>query len=335
MNIEDDYTLTRSSSGVNGPEIEDERDLRQLVRICWLYYMEGLTQKEIGERLNLSRIKVNRLLQHARSTGVVQITIQGPDTQFVAQEQALCAKYGLRDAVVVMDTENGAAQYRRLAEGASDWLMARLAPGMSVGLSLGRTISCLPEVFKPANTVDCSFTEIIAGASDHTGTFRSYNVTSRMAELVGGQASYWYAPTVVSSRELYHMLLKEAPVAEALERARHCDIALQSVGALDRDALLYKAGYLNDADLEAIKEAGVVGDVLGHFVDCDGEPVPNHLDERILSLSLEDMRQIPLNVCVAGGPAKFEVIRAVMRAGLFNVLITDAATAHALLADTD
>ncbi len=152
-----------------------------------------------------------------------------------------------------------------------------------------------------------------------------------MAELVGGQASYWSAPTVVSNRELYRMLMNETQVAEALERARRCDIALQSIGTVNEEALLYKAGYLTAEDMAVMRAAGAVGDVLGRFIDRDGEPVPNPLEERILALSLDDLRAIPWSVCVAGGPDKVDAIFAAVRARIFNVLITDAVTARMLL----
>ncbi|MFN2147675.1 MAG: sigma factor-like helix-turn-helix DNA-binding protein, partial [Anaerolineales bacterium] len=44
------------------------RDDRSLLgKISWHYYVDGLTQKEIGERLGLSRLKVVRLLKRARA----------------------------------------------------------------------------------------------------------------------------------------------------------------------------------------------------------------------------------------------------------------------------
>ncbi|WP_236858224.1 sigma factor-like helix-turn-helix DNA-binding protein [Cereibacter sphaeroides] len=33
-----------------------------MARVAWLYYNDGLTQNEVGEILNISRIKVSRLL---------------------------------------------------------------------------------------------------------------------------------------------------------------------------------------------------------------------------------------------------------------------------------
>lgn len=314
----------------NQPQNED-RAQQQLLRISWLYYMEGLTHREIAERLGLSRVKVTRLLQQARNAGIVEIKINGANTQYMQLEQRLCETFNLRDAVVLMEAETGEPLYRVLAKGAADWLAARLEPGMSVGLSLGRTISHLPNAFEPNRKINCSFIEIIGGASDGVSSFESYSVASRMAEIVGGRAQYIYAPTIVSNKELRSMLLNEASVAEAMERARKCDIILQSVGVLNEDSLPYQKGYLSAEDLEIMQQAGAVGDVLVRFIDKDGQQVVNPLSQRIIALTLEDLKNIPWNVCVSGGAEKLDIILGALRAGVFNVLITDAGVAQALL----
>ena len=41
-----------------------------LVKVAWYYYMEGLTQQTIGDYLGIPRLRVNRLLDKARRTGI-------------------------------------------------------------------------------------------------------------------------------------------------------------------------------------------------------------------------------------------------------------------------
>jgi DNA-binding transcriptional regulator LsrR (DeoR family) len=47
-------------------------------RVLNLYYVDELTQAEVGRRLGLSTAKVNRLLQQARQQGMVEIIIHPP-----------------------------------------------------------------------------------------------------------------------------------------------------------------------------------------------------------------------------------------------------------------
>jgi lsr operon transcriptional repressor len=304
---------------------------RLLVRIALMYYNDGYTQKEIGEQLNLSRIKVNRLLQEAREVGIVEININTPPDVYANLEQALYNRYGIRDAVVVPEAEPGEALYLALAEGAAEWLADRLIDGLVVGLGQGRTISTIPHVFTIDRSVDCTFVEIVGGANSKSGGFGSYNITSKMAELVGGQASYVYAPTIVSSKATRDTFLRESSITSALDLARRADIVMHSVGPVDRSALLYIHGYLDDDELERLRALGAVGDTLSQFFDETGKYVQHSICERVVGLSLDDLRQIPYSVVVAGGLEKVPVLQAAMRSRLLNVLVTDVATATALL----
>lgn len=46
-----------------------------LARIAWFYYHDGLTQGDIGDLLGLTRLKVSRLLEKGRQSGVIQVQI--------------------------------------------------------------------------------------------------------------------------------------------------------------------------------------------------------------------------------------------------------------------
>jgi len=59
----------------NGEWSYADTDEEILTRIAWYYYNDGLTQNEIGEKLNMSRIKVSRLLESGRRSGIIQVRI--------------------------------------------------------------------------------------------------------------------------------------------------------------------------------------------------------------------------------------------------------------------
>ena len=306
---------------------------RILVQVAWLYYKEGLTQREIGEKLGLSRVTVNRLLQRARERGIVQVHIDAPDARYLELESALRQAFGLRDAVVTppLAPEDREARYVALARAGAEWLLSHLRDGMRVGLGMGRTVAHLPQFFAPTRTIACAFAEVVGGAATRTDGFSTYNVTSRMAELAGGRAEYIYAPLLASTRALRDSLMVEPTVAEALARARASDILIQSVGPVDESALLFIHGHLDLAELHELQVRGAVGDMLGQYFDAEGHLVPNEVSARVVGLSLKDVAQIPLSVVLAGGQEKVPVLMAVLRGRLCNVLITDAWTAQRIL----
>ena len=74
-----------------------------------------------------------------------------------------------------------------------------------------------------------------------------------------------------------------------------------------------------------------MGDILGHFFDLDGQPVACEVDQRIIALSLDQLRAMPTVVAVAGGSEKTEAVLGALRGSYANVLVTDAETAQAVL----
>ncbi|HEX7556655.1 MAG TPA: sugar-binding transcriptional regulator [Leptolinea sp.] len=306
-------------------------DEQLLARVAWLYYMENLTQAAIAERLNMSRIKITRYLKQARDNGIVQINIQSENSGMFELESALTNRFNLKDTKVVMSVEPRQSLQRLLARGASEWLVPRLESGITIGLGLSRTLAYMPEYFKPKCKIMCDFTDIIGGVTGPSSTMISLNITSQMAEICGGRPFRLLAPSVVSSKQAYEIILSEPVLNEVFQKAQHCDILFQSCGGVDSDALLYENRSLPAKTLQVLSENGAVGDILGHFVDIDGNPVKVPYDELIISISLEVLQKVHLGVLVAGGLEKVKTIHAALKAKYFNVLITDEQTAIEVL----
>jgi lsr operon transcriptional repressor len=319
--------FNHNSAALDPPSVDDQL----LVRIAWLYYMEDLTQAEIADRLNLSRIKITRYLKRAREKGIVQVNIQSENKRALELESALSNRYSLKDVKVVMSVETRLSQQRLLAQGASEWLVPRLESGLTIGIGLSRTISYMPDYFHPKRKIMCDFTDIIGGVTGPASTMISLNITSKMAEICGGQSFRLLAPSVVSSKQAYEIILSEPILNEVFQKAQHCDILFQSCGGVDPGALLYENKSLQSDTLNFLSENGAVGDILGHFVDITGNPVKVPFDELIIAISLEALQKVHLGVLVAGGQEKVKTIHAALKAGYFNVLITDEQTAVEVL----
>ena len=322
-------TITNHPDTLHQSQQSTNDDL--LVRITWLYYMENLTQAEIAERLNMSRIKITRYLKQARDKGIVQINIQSNNSSMLELEAALSNRYNLKDVKVVMGVEPRQSLQRLLAKGASEWLVPRIESGITIGLGLSRTLSYMPEYFKPKRKIMCDFTDIIGGVTGPASSMISLNITSQMAEICGGRPFRLLAPSVVSSKQAYETILSEPLLNEVFQKAHKCDILFQSCGGVDLDALLYEKKSLRAETLKFLSDNGAVGDILGHFMDIDGNPVKVPYDELIISISLETLQKVHLGVLVAGGQEKVKTIHAAMKAKYFNVLITDESTAREVL----
>jgi transcriptional regulator with XRE-family HTH domain len=70
-------------------------------RVCWLYYVEGMTQDEVAGLVGLTRSKVLRILANSRADGTVQIRVSSKISDCVELERKIEAQFGLERAIVI------------------------------------------------------------------------------------------------------------------------------------------------------------------------------------------------------------------------------------------
>jgi lsr operon transcriptional repressor len=301
-----------------------------LVRIAWLYYMEELTQKEIARRFNMSRVKVTRLLKKARDQGLVEIRIAKVRTSHLPLEASLRAEFGLADAMLIPTPVSPDSLRPALGQAAAAYLNRFLQPGMLVGLGMGRTLAEIPNYMQAHKNGICHFIEMVGGIGRGL-SFDSYKVSSLLADRCGGEVDHLYTPVIVETAAARQALLSDPQIRSVLDRATTSHFALVGVGTVDLDSFLFQAGYTDQAGIAALQQGGAVGDVLGHFFDISGQPVPSPIDDRFVGLSLEELKRVPTTICVAGGLPKVGSILGALRGGYLDVLITDEETARAIL----
>ena len=306
-------------------------DTTLLYKIAKAYYEDGLTQDQIGKRFGLSRIKVSRLLQQARQSRVVQITITPPMDSFGDLERELEAAYGL-DEVVVVDT-TGSARGEvalRLGVAAANYVARCLADQKILDLSWGTTLLAVIEALAPQNLPDLRVVQMLGGLGRLESETYGADLTMRMAQTLGAKMRLLPSPGIVSSRLVRDALLEDVNIAETLALAARADLALVGIGAPMPGSVVMQAGILTEHDLWELKTMGAVGDIALRFFDANGQAVEHPINDRIIGLDLNQIRQIPRVIGVAGGAGKCDVVAGAVRGRLVDVLITDELTARLL-----
>ena len=302
-----------------------------LARVAWLYYIEDLTQQEIGDRLHMPRVKVTRLLKKAREEGVVEFRIVKP-TAHLDLERQLRQVFGLSDALVIPAPLDPERLRESLGAAAADYLQGLFRPKIMVGLGMGRTLAEIPGFVETREQEQCVFVEMVGGAGTTDLGFDTYNVSWRFAQSCGGTAEHVFSPVVVESAEARTTLLQDSHIAAALDRAAQSDLALVGIGATTDDMVLRHLGYCDQEDVRDLRSRGAVGDIIGHFFDRDGHAVPCEIEERLIALSLDQLHNIATVIAVAGGDeAKTEAMLGALRGHHIDVLITDMHSAQMVL----
>jgi DNA-binding transcriptional regulator LsrR (DeoR family) len=306
---------------------------RLLVRVATMWYEEHATQGEIAATMGISRQKVQRLLQEALDSRIVQIRILAPLEADSQAERALEELYGLREVIAVeASTADPTAEIGRAAAG---YLASVVRNGSTIALSWGSTLLAMVNALEPSQFRDVRVVQVLGALREGSDSDPSTGMARRMALALNAALHVVPAPGVVRNAMVHDALVADPNVAASLELGRHADLAFVGIGSLrPRPRLLQEGAFLETADFEELERKGAVGDIALRFFDEHGRAVTSDLDRRVVGLGLSDLRALEL-VAVGGGPDKRRAIRAALRAGLVNVLITDAHTARALTAPVD
>lgn len=303
-----------------------------LYKIAKAYYEDGLTQDQIGKRFGVSRIKVSRLLNQARQTRVVQISITPPPGSFADLERELEATFHL-DEVIVVPTpgESQADVVPRLGVAAAAYLSRSLSDQAIVDISWGSTLLSIIENLAPQNLPELRIVQMLGGLGSAESETYGADLAMRMANTLGARMRLFPSPGIVSSKVVRDALLQDANIAETLHVAARASLALVGIGSPSPDSVLRQSGILSDSEIAALQELGAVGDIALRFFDRHGKAIDHSVNDRVLGLDLEQIKRIPRVVGVAGGEGKLEVIYGAVVGRLINVLITDEGTAQRLL----
>ncbi|KJQ52887.1 sugar-binding transcriptional regulator [Microbacterium sp. SA39] len=311
--------------------------LRLLAKVARMYYEQGIRQPQIAARLGMSQSRVSRSLKEAGELGIVRTIVVPPSGVYSEVEDALRDRFGLRDAVVA-DTpdDSESAILRALGAAGAAYLESTLTGDDRVGISswsstlLATAESMTPRTVRTAVEV----VQIIGGVGKPSVQVKATRLTEQFARVTGATPRFLAAPGVVSSKAVRDALLEDPFIAELSRSWQDLSVALVGIGSLEPSPLLRESGNaLGDDDLSEVRALGGVGDVCLRFFDEAGTRLDSPLDERIVGISAEALRAVSRVIGIAGGARKLKAIRGALRGGWINILITDLATARALLAD--
>ena len=294
-----------------------------LAMVANLYYNSEMTQNEIADRMYTSRSKISRMLKEARELGIVEITIKEPWERDLDLENSIRQKYKVKNIRVVVSRESTKEQMtRRLSEVSAYYLDSVVKENMVVGISWGNTLYHIVRFIDANNKKNIPITVVpIMGASNVKRPERdAMDLAKDLASAYGGAYQYIYAPLFVSSSELRKNLIRDEMIESTLSLARTADVILTSVGSIE-----YKTweNYLGEATFEQLGKKGAVGHIGGHFYDINGEQIHTKLEDRMIGIRFEDLKQCPNVVCVAYGKAKANAVAGALAGGFIDTLITD------------
>lgn len=305
-------------------------EMVRLAAIARRFYLDGRSKVEIAEEFGLSRFKVARDLETARSSGIVRIDIRLPARLDGELSERMRAAFGLRRAIVVDALEDPRDTRRALGSVAARLLSEIVRPDEVLGLAWSRSLQLMG--LDMVDLPRCTVVQLNGVLSEQAEGGGSVETVRRAAALSGGPAYPIYAPLILPDAATAATLRADPGIASAFAHFDRLTTAVVAIGGWDeRNSTVFQA---LDPDSRARYTAlGVCAEMSAQLFDADGRQVHSDLDERVISVRADQLRRVPEVVAVAGAgdEAKARAIGAALRSGLVSTLVTDDSVARLLL----
>lgn len=293
------------------------------------YYVDNASKIEIADEFDISRFKVARLLETARSSGLVRIEIGWPGAIDVELSGRLRERFSLIHAIVVNTPDDHAATLRSvLGAAAADLLEEIVTTSDVLGLAWARSVSAMTASLTrlPAMPV----VQLTGALSRPDIEDSSIELVRGVAHLSGGPAYLFYAPLVVPDAATARTLRRQPEVARAFRQFGSVTKAVAGIGHWSRgNSTVFDA--TEDRERRRLARDGVVADISGILLDVDGNPVEATLSDRMIGINAAQMGAIPEVIAIAYGAAKAPAVLSGIRSGLIRGIVTHTSLAQRLL----
>ncbi|MBL9113466.1 MAG: hypothetical protein JNJ83_00550 [Verrucomicrobiaceae bacterium] len=304
----------------------------QLRLAARLYYLDGLGQADVARFVRVSQAKVSRLLSTARERGIVRISVAEYEPRDVGLERQLKEQFRLQ-SVAVIKTLNGstAEDIRRVTGHFGAEFVRTLIPAEStVAIAGGRTmrelVSMLPQASESQLTVIQAMGSIDSTVTDVDALELGRTVAKRLA----ARFVTINTPAFVPDKQTRDAFLGLDQLKTVWQQFKSVDVALIGIGTL-RNSVFVERGVLSPSNLALLATAGAVGEIFGRFFDHRGRECVTPWRDRVISMSLDQLKKVPQVIAVVSGSDRAPALLAAIRGGLVKSLVVDDTCASALL----
>lgn len=311
------------------------RSIDTLVRAARLYYEEGLSQGEVARRMGLSGATVSRVLAAARDRGIVEVRIHDPRSpvrRVADLERRLVERFGLSEARVGTPNGGPADALQLVGRLAADLFGERLTQMRRIGLSWGSTLeSFVAEV--PERVAAVQVLPLAGGNPGLDTAGAGGTLVQALARRCGVQPSRFLAPAIVESPQTKAAIASETAIRTALELAAQVDHAFVGIGTFGvrSSVTIVEDMKLSEAELAAFLAQKPAGDITGRFFDDTGTELGPPTSDRVIGVTLDDLRRVPCVIGLAAGAEKTRGVLAALHTGVLDVVVLDLPLARAVL----
>lgn len=308
----------------------------QLRLAARLYYVEGLDQTEVARFVKVSQAKISRLLALARERGIVRISVAEYEPRNEPLEQQIRQRFRLHSVAVIKTVERATVEDARRLVGhfGAPFVASLIQVNSVVAIAGGRTIRELVQYLQEDRKPRLTVVQAMGSIDSTVGPVDALELGHTLARRWGGSFYTLNSPAFVTDRKTRDSLLALAQIRSVWQHLGQAGVALVGIGTPE-NSVFVERGVLSAADLTKLKERGAVGEICGRFFDRNGRECDSPWRDRVMSIGLEQLHEVPQVVGIVAGTDRSAAIAAAVRGGLLKSLVIDEAGGAALLAETE
>jgi DNA-binding transcriptional regulator LsrR (DeoR family) len=314
------------------PTEGEKSRLDDAARAGWLYFIAGHTQDEIAKVLQVSRASAQRLVSLCLAERLITFRLEHPIAACMELAFRLKERFELTHCEVVPADPTAPLSTAGIAERSANILEATLRSEtpVIVALGTGRAVRAAVERVSPVDRPNHQIVSLVGNISaDGSASF--FDTVGRLADRTGARHYPMPLPFLMSSEDERNRMVRIDPINKVKAVAAKADLRLIGIGQMDQKAQVHVDGFVTREELFEMMRLGAVGEITGWAYDAKGRLIKGGTNRRLTSIP----PQVPAKtstIAAAVGQAKVPAIRAALAGRLVNGLITDEATARAILA---
>lgn len=305
--------------------------LDNAARAAWLYYVAGNTQDEVAAKMQISRQAAQRLMSLAVRERLIKVRLDHPVAACMELARKLVDRFNLEGAEVVpTDPDAGQSPIGVAEAAAADierWL-AREEP-TTLAFGTGRTLRAATDQLVKTNASHHTIVSLVGNIAPD-GSASAYDVLSAVAQQISAPQYPLPVPLIADTEKEKNILHALGSVRRNITIAKNADVAYVGIGQMKSNVPMVVDGFLTNTENGALLAAGAVGEIIGWVFDNYGKLLDCPSNMRVTSVPLDTSAHTKI-VGVVRGNAKFPALRAALKGGLLNKIITDEEMAHRLL----
>lgn len=304
--------------------------LELATRAAWLSYIGGYTQTEVAKRLQVSTAKAHRLIALAREKHLVKIFIEGQPAACVEMEERILNSFSLQGCIVAPDLGTD-MNFESTGSAAARFIHPVLnqCQNQIIGIGKGRSLAAMANNLPYCSNNSMRFVSV-SGSLTRKLSANPQDVIHNLLEKCAGEGYLLPVPYIAKNTQEKDLMIAQQSVVQMLELARQASLFIIGIGSLEQNAHIQQTGMVTEQDLQELTQAGACGDLMGSFIDINGQVVDHPINQLALGLNMNEMCGQRV-IAVAGGENKGAACLAALNSGVITDLILGEQSARQLV----